>query len=249
MSEIDCKKFITDLNVEGFTVHKGIFDKNDIAELNEYAATLGPERGHDKNQKWYGWNTVAKMSAEDIAQVDWAYYWTPHAYHPIIGKIKSSLEPCIDQVFGNDEWEWYVQDFIVLHPGMNFVRPHVDTPYRFKEFKYDERLLGLQFMVMMCDFNEKNGATGYVPGTHKYFHEPLPMTKEVSWEIFFRDNCKQYTAEAGSFVCWHPRLMHSTMPNKTDQVRRALLLHASHKDAAKRLPSLDPATNHSLRTS
>ena len=61
------------------------------------------------------------------------------------------------------------------------------------------------------------------------------------------DNYTQYTAPAGSMVAWHPRLLHSTMPNKTDQVRRALLIHAAEKTTARRLEVIDPQVNVVLR--
>ena len=71
----------------------------------------------------------------------------------------------------------------------------------------------------------------------------------ASWAPFFADNYQQYTAGAGSFVCWHPRLLHSTMPNRSDEIRRALLLHAAEKQTARRLDVIDPQVNSALRTS
>jgi ectoine hydroxylase-related dioxygenase (phytanoyl-CoA dioxygenase family) len=249
MVEVNREKFLNEIEHVGFTVHQSVFDNPMIAELNEYAKTLGPERGHSIDQKWYGWNSVAEMQ-NPKEEIDWAYYWTPHVEHPHIDKIKHELRPLADAAFGQYNWVWHVQDFIVLHPGMNFYRPHIDTPYRFKEFRYAEGLLGLQFMVMMCDFNEWNGATGYVPGTHKYIQDGIGMRDHLNvWNPFFADNYQQYTAPAGSFVCWHPRLLHSTMPNKSNEIRRALLLHAAEKKTARRLEVIDPQVNSALRTS
>lgn len=245
---MDRERFVNDINNIGFTVHHDVFDHEKIRVLNEYASSLPPERGHDKNMKWHGWNTVSKMK-EPMHEVDWAYYWTPHVHHEYIDEIKQHLAPMANAAFGDGNWVWHVQDFIVLQPGMNFMRPHVDTPYRFKEFRYAEGLLGLQFMVMMCEFTPDNGATGYVPGSHKYIYDGIHMRdKQESWRIFFADNYQQYTAGPGSFVCWHPRVLHSTMPNKTGEVRRALLLHAAEKNTARRLEAVDPQFNYDLRT-
>jgi len=245
---MDREKFINDINHTGFTVHQNIFDQNIIHELNSYAETLNPERGHDKNLNWFGWNNVAEME-NPKEQVDWAYYWTPHVEHHHIDYIKQRLSILANAAFGENNWVWHVQDFIVLQPGMNFYRPHIDTPYRFKEFRYSEGLLGLQFMVMMCDFTPDNGATGYVPGSHKYIYDAIQMRDRLDvWSPFFADNYEQYTAGAGSFVCWHPRLLHSTMPNKSNEIRRALLLHAAEKKTARRLDVIDPQVNSALRT-
>ena len=155
---MDKDKFINEIEDIGFTVHEDVFDKNMISELNEFAKTIPPQRGHDKNITWYGWNNVAEME-NPLTDIDWAYYWTQDVFHPHVDHIKQELSPMADAAFGPNNWVWYVQDFIVLQPGMNFYRPHIDTPYRFKEFRYAEGLLGLQFMVMMCDFTPDNGAT------------------------------------------------------------------------------------------
>ena len=85
-------------------------------------------------------------------EVDWAYYWTEQVTHPYIDEIREHLGKYADAAFGEGNWVWHVTDFIVLHPGMNFYRPHIDTPYRFKEFRYAEELLGLQFMVKLLLF-------------------------------------------------------------------------------------------------
>lgn len=239
--------FLHDLNHTGFTVQRDAFDIDKINELNEFAETINPERGHTKDKKWIGWNQIKDIE-NPKTEIDWAYYWTEQVHHPIINEIKNTLAQYADAAFGEHNWVWHVQDFIVLHPGMNFYRPHIDTPYRFPEFRYNQELLGLQFMVMMCDFNEHNGATGYVPGTHKYMFDPKSIQDDKSWDIFFADNYQQYTANAGSFVAWHPRLLHSTMPNKSNNIRRALLLHAAERTTSRRLSVIDPQVNSSIRT-
>jgi len=240
--------FLHDLNHTGFTVQRDAFDIDKINELNEFAETINPERGHTKDKKWIGWNQIKDIE-NPKTEIDWAYYWTEQVQHPIINEMKNTLAQYADAAFGEYNWVWHVQDFIVLHPGMNFYRPHIDTPYRFPEFRYNQELLGLQFMVMMCDFNEHNGATGYVPGTHKYMFDPKSIQDDKSWDTFYADNYQQYTANAGSFVAWHPRLLHSTMPNKSNKIRRALLLHAAERTTSRRLSVIDPQVNSSIRTS
>jgi len=249
-------RFVDDINDVGFTVHQDVFDKDCISELNQYASTFAPERGHTKDLKWWGWNQISEQiekGKNPHNEIDWAYFWTaePKGNNFIDNIIKPELGKCADAAFGENNWEWYMCDFIVLHPGMNFIRPHIDTPYRFKEFKYAKGLLGLQFMVMLCDFTPDNGATGYVPGSHKYIYDYYQdlYVKNAHFDIFFQDNYKQHTAPKGSFVCWHPRVLHSSMPNKSDGIRRGLLLHAAEKQTARRLKTVDPQKNQSLRTS
>ena len=51
---MDENRFVREINDVGFTVHSDTFDKDCIQELNEYAATFQPERGHTKDLKWWG---------------------------------------------------------------------------------------------------------------------------------------------------------------------------------------------------
>ena len=53
--------FLHDLKHTGFTVQRDAFDIGKINELNEFAETIRPERGHTKDKKWIGWNQVKDM--------------------------------------------------------------------------------------------------------------------------------------------------------------------------------------------
>ena len=86
---MDREKFINEINDTGFTVHRDVFDPNIIQELNEYAQTIPPERGHDKNMKWHGWQECKQLE-NPVTDVDWAYYWTHQIDHPHLDKIKDA---------------------------------------------------------------------------------------------------------------------------------------------------------------
>ena len=97
------EKFVEEINDIGFTLWEGRFDPECIEELNKWAEeNYPPERGHDKNMKWFGWETVKDMTPEEIAEVDWAYYWTdePKGNHFIDNIIKPDLGKCADAAFG-----------------------------------------------------------------------------------------------------------------------------------------------------
>ena len=97
------EKFVEEINDIGFTLWEGRFDPECIEELNKWAEeNYPPERGHDKNMKWFGWETVKDMTPEEIAEVDWAYYWTdePKGNHFIDNIIKPDLGKAADAAFG-----------------------------------------------------------------------------------------------------------------------------------------------------
>lgn len=242
---IDPVQFAQNIKNAGFEIFPAATSVETVHELDCYAQSLRPRRGFDRSQAWHGWNEVDSLS-NPATDIDWAFYWTQHANHPAIDRIKDTIAPYVDAVMGKNNWLWYLQDFVVLQPHTGMIRPHIDTPYRFSQFKYEPNHVGLQFMVALCDFTESNGATGYVPDTHKYIIDSSHLNN-IGWEIFFRDNYRQFTAPVGSIISWHPRLLHSTMPNRTSEIRRALLLHASENSSFRKLFTVDPNINHKLR--
>lgn len=238
----------TKFDEDGFCVYQSVFKDDIINDLNSFSKTLKAQRGHDKKRKWYSWENVNDMTDEEFSSVDWAYHWSEHASNPSIDFIKKELSKYNDTILGTDNWVWYSCDFITLKPDMSFVRPHIDTPYRFSEFKYAEKHLGIQYGIPLDDVDELNGATGFVPNSHKYILDGKSIQNHLeSWDIFFLDNYIQPRIQKGGFIMWNPRLLHSTMPNRTKEDRKMLLIHAADKKTSKRLMTVDASINSTLR--
>lgn len=242
---MDEKIYLENITNEGFVILDDVLDTNVLNDLREYSRTCKPDRGLAKDQKFYQSHEINTF-ANPFDDINWSFYWSEYANHPSIEIVKSHITKYIDHVFGYNNWVWYLQDFIVLYPHTQRLAPHIDTPYRFNEFKYSEKLIGLQFIVNLDDFSEWNGATGYVPGTHKYILDTRAIN-HPSWATFFKDNYKQFIAPAGTIISWHPRLLHSTMSNFTNDRRTALLIHVSEKQTAKQLYATDPYFNPHLK--
>lgn len=91
-------------------------------------------------------------------------------------------------------------------------RIHVDCP-RFIENYYTN----MGVIWPLTNFTEDNGATYYLPGSHKL--ENLPN------ENFFYKNCKRALANAGDMILLNSRLVHAAGINKTKDVRHALTIN------------------------
>lgn len=91
-------------------------------------------------------------------------------------------------------------------------RVHVDSP-RFIPGFYTN--MGAIFPLN--DFTEDNGATYYIPGSHKW--EDLPT------EDFFFANAKRAICKAGDMMLLNARLVHAAGFNATDKTRHSLTIN------------------------
>ncbi len=108
-------------------------------------------------------------------------------------------------------------------------RVHVDCP-RFIPGYYTN--MGVMFPLN--DFTLENGATYYLPGSHKFEH--LPNDEE------FFGNAKRAVCKAGDMVILNARLVHAAGINSTHNVRHALTLNFCRSYMRQRfdLPRLVP---------
>jgi hypothetical protein len=78
--------------------------------------------------------------------------------------------------------------------------------------------LGLLMTLACDDFTEENGATNYLPGSHRSLNRP---TDEV-----FHTSAVSVTRKAGDAVFFHPRVWHAAGMNKTDTERVGCTVYA-----------------------
>jgi len=87
-------------------------------------------------------------------------------------------------------------------------RVHVDSPRVIPS--YHSSFMSL---ILLDDFTEENGATWYLPGSHKMMESPT--------DDYFYRHAKRLIAPAGSVFFWSPRVFHAGGANKTDRWRHA----------------------------
>ena len=237
--------FLKDLEKDGLTIFKDIFNKEDMRSLNYTCSTLRPKVGNVKDLGWCNHKDVDELEKTHslLTDVDWCYHWaeTPKDNQIISNSILPVIASICDKVFTGKEWGWQETNKYVMS---NFnhdkgVAPHLDAPYLWPQkldcqmVKYlDQGILSLTFMIPLTNFTMENGATAYVPGTHKYIWDTSIWNEsKVTHQQFFRDNYIQPSVEVGGFACFYGNTMHSVMANKTNEVRRGIIYRAIRQDA------------------
>ena len=228
--------FFNNLETYGFTVSDKVFDTHQMQQLNQLADDIPPFVGMDKNKGW-----MDPDGAKDKTN-DWAYYWsvTPSDHFYINHTILPHLSRICDSVLGVS-WGWQLTNrYIMSNYKHDYpVYPHFDAPYIWPQkpevqmAKYlPPGVLSVTFMIPLVDFTKINGATGFVPGTHKYLYDTADWdNSKKHLQTFFNDNVVQPSVPLGSFSCFYGNCMHSVMPNTIDSVRRGIIFRAIRQDA------------------
>ncbi len=86
--------------------------------------------------------------------------------------------------------------------------------------------LMFNMLIMLDDFTEENGATWFVPGSHK-FADKATEDEFDAWGV-------QATGKAGDILFWNSNLWHKAGVNKTGKPRRAIAITLS-KSCLKQL--------------
>jgi ectoine hydroxylase-related dioxygenase (phytanoyl-CoA dioxygenase family) len=132
----------------------------------------------------------------------------------------------------------YAADVVTIEPGSNIINPHVDTPHRFPEWNFDQRLLALQLIIPLHDIDSKSGSTGLVDQS-QLENYPIDDCYQGKYNQSFLDLVKQPKMPKGSVLCYNARLLHSSMPNPSTRPRKALLIHYCESSIIKALRSID----------
>lgn len=93
--------------------------------------------------------------------------------------------------------------------GNYSTRIHVDSPRIIPGY-----INSFMALILLDNFTEENGATWFLPGSHKNINPP-------SSEEFYA-TAKRLIAPAGSVLFWHPRVWHAGGINHTDNWRHAM---------------------------
>jgi hypothetical protein len=215
---------------QGFIVVKDIIPKIIIDHINERVWELRPDRGHAVDNKYFARNKVHECP-------EFALWWSQQLHDwmevQAVGRI---LLDHVGDLFNNPEV--YVADIITNTPRNKYIKPHIDSPYRFDKWHERFDLLGVQCIVPLCEFTQENGGTGLLPGSHKTNWVVQDSYRGLYNEQFLQ-GVVQPAMGPGDALIYFPRVLHSTMPNNTDYDRRALLVHITSREMINQMKLVD----------
>jgi hypothetical protein len=220
----------TQLLDNGFLVYKKLIDIDILQKINNKVPLLVAHRGHDVDNKYWPQSKV-----KDCPEL--ALWWSQQiTYWPEIQKIEEFLLDLCKDLF--DKPVLYIADVITNTPKNKYIKPHIDTPYRFDKWHNSRELLGVQCIIPLCKFTRENGGTGLLPGSHKK-DWVVKESYAGTYNDEFLSKMVQPEMDLGDMLIYHPRVLHSTMPNKTEEPRRALLMHITDAFMVNQLKMVD----------
>lgn len=220
------ENIIDTLTQTGYRVLEAAVDKGLLERINKKSALLVPHRGHARDHKYYPADTVAQCT-------DLAVWWSQElSAWPEVQLIITQLIDIVGDLFDNPTS--YIADIITNEPGNTHIKPHIDSPYRFPRWWDHSELLGVQCIIPLCEFTKENGGTGLLPNSHNTRWVVKDSYAGVYNEEFLA-GVIQPEMSPGDVLVYHPRTLHSTMPNQSSEPRRALLIHITSQYMADRL--------------
>lgn len=220
----------TTLLDQGYVIECNFIDAWLIDSINSKVSQLVPNRGHGIDNKYWPQDRV--NDCPELA-LWWSQQLTDWSEVQEIGQLLINRigllfnNPCI-----------YVADIITNTPKNKYIKPHIDSPYRFDTWHESFDLLGVQCIIPLCNFTKENGGTGILPGSHKR-NWIVQDSYKGKYNEEFLAGVLQPEIGPGDVLVYHPRVLHSTMPNNTNYERRALLIHITNKETANQMRLVD----------
>ncbi len=224
---LDRKKLI---HGKGWLLKKSYIGESLIDTFYDRIDRLGPRRAIDINKKYAEGAGILDL---DKLAIWWSQQVLDWAEFQSIEKITFDL---VRNILLDPRL--YAADVVTIEPGSNIINPHVDTPHRFPEWNFDQRLLALQLIIPLHDIDSKSGSTGLVDQS-QLENYPIDDCYQGKYNQLFLDLVKQPKMPKGSVLCYNARLLHSSMPNPSSRPRKALLIHYCESSIIKPLRSID----------
>jgi ectoine hydroxylase-related dioxygenase (phytanoyl-CoA dioxygenase family) len=215
---------------EGYLFLENIIPNDLIDSINTKLDTLYPVRASSADKHYAEKSDIKNLPDISVWWSQMVMDW-PEAQainDLLIGHISKEL----------DNTHWYSSDIVTINGDSKWVNPHVDTPHRFKEWNYDERLLGVQCIVSLQDTTSEQGTTGFVPRSYVQDWD-IDMCYDGAYNKYFYDCCEQKHMPKGSVLMYNCRLLHSSMPNYLPEPRPMLLLNYLNGDIVEDVKKID----------
>jgi ectoine hydroxylase-related dioxygenase (phytanoyl-CoA dioxygenase family) len=222
----------------GYMIKENLISFNLIEALNSRLPELIPVRASSSNLQYAERDNIKNLP-------DIAVWWSKMLLDfPEFVEIEKQINNIIKSI--SDSFSLYSSDIVTINPGYPYCNPHVDTPHRFPEWNFDNRLLGIQCIVALNDMTIESGVTGLVPYSQKR-NFLIDACYEGKFTRWFKDNMKQNILNKGSMLMYNCRVLHSGMTNNTSNPRPALLINYCEKDIIERIKPIDNIWNSNVQ--
>ena len=168
--------------------------------------------------------------------------WSKEPPEEMWRPVVDILSRYIDAFFQEKKWSIHVVDTITTRPKSQKIRAHIDTPYRFEEFAHttNDEVLGVQCIIPLDSFTIENGATCVLPGSHanRFYYKDIEDNQEKYNDLLTTKGF-QFVSSPGDALIYNTRILHSTMPNNSENFRSALLINALDSSVLPRIKKVD----------
>jgi ectoine hydroxylase-related dioxygenase (phytanoyl-CoA dioxygenase family) len=232
---MDMTKIKHDLTTgSGYVVLEKIIPEELINKIINRLPELIPVRASSKNKKYAERGEIKTLP--DIS-VWWSQIITEWDE---VQRVNDIVQPFVKEHMNTATL--YASDIVVIEPNTSWMNPHIDTPYRFKKYNYDKRLLGIQSIISLFDLDQSTAVTGVVPKSQLSDFN-INLCYQGIYNDWFTKNYVQPCMPKGSVLFYNCRLMHSSMPNPQQVKRPALLLNYLDNDIIEDIKKIDNIWN------
>jgi len=129
------KQDLLDLFTEqGYHVFKNVVSPALITKINNKVDLLVPHRGHAMDHKYYPADKIHECK-------ELAIWWSQElSGWPEVRAVTDILIGTVGSLF--EQPDLYIADIITNEPGNTYIKPHIDSPYRFDRWWNRDELLG-----------------------------------------------------------------------------------------------------------
>ena len=193
----------------GYVVIPNVFNDNKCNELRNICLKLAKKEKENKKGYFYGFNNdfqrvynVINKSKELGQLID----------IPLVNYIMNDL---FDRDTLHDKYTLSSHHINIIPPGGSEHKLHLDlaVPEPMPDW-----LIRMNVNFIFEDYNESNGATICLPGSHKFLKKP-----KSSDDLKFQKRMVSMIAPKGSIVIWTGHLWHKSGTNHSSKDRVALL--------------------------
>lgn len=162
---------------------------------------------------------IERLMWERRAQRDgWKVYNLPTRHEDFLELVALAFTVEYMQSRLGKTTELHSSEGAITPPGGGNPPPGTSDPHSGWHVDVVERIPnhfpGMISIYYLCDTSTENGATRYIPGTHKNF---------ISLEEALKSKEKYCPVKKGDMVIFNPNLWHAGSPNRTDKIRPVII--------------------------